>query len=124
LESLGQRLSFWGVVSGTGKPLCKTTLQRILTNKVYLGLIVHNGETYKGGFPLIVSRATFEKAQEVLKNRTKPHHSKKRYYFPFTVLFTCGECGAQLRRNGRTATAEHTAIIVVLSGLVSVHKDI
>ena len=36
LESLGQRLSFWGVVSGTGKPICKATLQRMLTNKVYL----------------------------------------------------------------------------------------
>jgi DNA invertase Pin-like site-specific DNA recombinase len=50
LESLSQRLSFWGVVSGTGKPLCKATLQRMLTNKIYLGLIVHNGETYEGGF--------------------------------------------------------------------------
>jgi len=41
LESLEQRLSFWGVVSGTGKPICKATLQRMLTNKVYLGIIVH-----------------------------------------------------------------------------------
>ena len=96
LESLGQRLSFWGVVSGTGKPLCKATLQRMLTNKVYLGLIVHNGETYEGGFPAIVSRATFEKVQEVLKNRAKPRHSKKRHYFPFTGLLTCGECGAAI----------------------------
>ena len=96
LESLGQRLSFWGVVSGTGKPLCKATLQRMLTNKVYLGLIVHNGETYEGGFPAIISRATFEKVQEVLKNRAKPRHSKKRHYFPFTGLLTCGECGAAI----------------------------
>ena len=96
LESLGQRLSFWGVVSKTGKPLCKATLQRMLTNKVYLGLIVHNGETYEGGFPAIVSRATFEKVQEVLKNRAKPRHSKKRHYFPFTGLLTCGECGAAI----------------------------
>ncbi len=96
LESLGYRLSFWGVVSKTGKPLCKATLQRMLTNKVYLGLIVHNGETYEGGFPAIVSRATFEKVQEVLKNRAKPRHSKKRHYFPFTGLLTCGECGAAI----------------------------
>ena len=88
--------SFWGVVSGTGKPLCKATLQRMLTNKVYLGLIVHNGETYEGCFPAIVSRATFEKVQEVLKNRAKPRHSKKRHYFPFTGLLTCGECGAAI----------------------------
>jgi DNA invertase Pin-like site-specific DNA recombinase len=96
LESLSQRLSFWGVVSKTGKPLCKATLQRMLTNKVYLGLIVHNGETYEGGFPAIVSRATFEKVQEVLKNRAKPRHSKKRHYFPFTGLLKCGECGAAI----------------------------
>ena len=96
LETLGQRLSFLGVVSGAGKPLCKATLQRMLTNKIYLGLIVHNGETYEGGFPAIVSRATFEKVQEVLKNRAKPRHSKKRHYFPFTGLLTCGECGAAI----------------------------
>ena len=96
LLSLGERLSFWGVVSGTGKPLCKATLQRMLTNKVYLGLILHNGETYEGGFPAIVSRATFEKVQEVLKNRAKPRHSKKRHNFPFTGLLTCGECGAAI----------------------------
>ena len=96
LESLGQRLSFWGVVSGTGKPICKATLQRMLTNKVYLGLIVHNGETYEGGFPAIVSRATFEKVQEVLKNRAKSRHSKKRHNFPFTGLLTCGECSATI----------------------------
>jgi len=96
LESLGQRLSFWGVVSRTGKPLCKATLQRMLTNKVYIGLIVHNGETYEGKFEPIVSRATFEKVQEVLKNRAKPRHSKKRHYFPFTGLLKCGECGAAI----------------------------
>ena len=96
LESLGQRLSFWGVVSKTGKPLCKATLQRMLTNKVYIGLIVHNGETYEGKFEPIVSRATFEKVQEVLKNKAKPRHSKKRHYFPFTGLLKCGECGAAI----------------------------
>ena len=96
LESLGQRLSFWGMVSKTGKPLCKATLQRMLTNKVYIGLIVHNGETYEGKFEPIVSRATFEKVQEVLKNRAKPRHSRKRHYFPFTGLLKCGECGAAI----------------------------
>jgi hypothetical protein len=34
--------------------------------------------------------------QEVLKNRAKPRHSKKRHYFPFTGLLKCGECGAAI----------------------------
>jgi len=96
LESLGQRLSFWGVVSKTGKPICKATLQRMLTNKVYLGIIVHNGESYEGGFPAIVSRATFEAVQKVLKQRARPRKSKKRHNFPFVGLLTCGECGGMI----------------------------
>ena len=96
LESLGQRLSFWGVVSGTGKPICKATLQRMLTNKVYLGIIVHNGESYEGGFPAIVSRATFEAVQKILKQRARPRKSKKRHNFPFVGLLTCGECGGAI----------------------------
>ena len=96
LESLGQRLSFWGVVSGTGKPICKATLQRMLTNPVYLGIIKHNGESYEGGFPVIVSRATFEAVQKVLKQRARPRKSKKRHNFPFVGLLTCGECGGAI----------------------------
>lgn len=96
LESLGQRLSFWGVVSKTGKPLCKATLQRMLTNKVYLGIILHNGESYEGDFPAIVSRATFEAVQKVLKQRARPRKSKKRHNFPFIGFLTCGECGGAI----------------------------
>jgi len=96
LESLGLRLSFWGVVSKNGTPLAKATIQRMLTNKTYLGLIVHNGETYEGKFPAIVSRAIFEAVQKVLKQRAKPRHSKKRHNFPFVGLLTCGECGGMI----------------------------
>ena len=96
LESLGLRLSFLGVVSKNGTPLAKATIQRILTNKIYLGLIVHNGETYEGKFPAIVSRAIFEAVRKVLKQRAKPRHSKKRHNFPFVGLLTCGECGGMI----------------------------
>ena len=96
LESLGERLSFWGVVSKTGKPPCKATLQRMLTNPIYIGIIEHNGESYEGGFPPIVSRATFEAVQKVLGSRAKPRKSRKMHYFPFRGLLTCGECGAAI----------------------------
>ena len=96
LETLSARLSFWGVVSGTGKPLTKSMLHRVLQNPAYIGIIKHNGESYQGGFPPIVSPATFERVQEVLTNRAKPRKSKQRHYFPFTGLFRCGECGAAI----------------------------
>ncbi len=96
LESLGRRLSFWGVVGRTGKPFCKAKLQRMLTNKVYLGLIVHNGETYEGGFPAIVSLSVFEAVQKVLKQRARPRKSKRKHNFPFVGLLTCSECGGAI----------------------------
>ena len=95
-DSLRERLSFWGVVSSSGKPLARSTVQRVLTNPVYLGLIERGGETHEGGFPPIVPIATFEKAQRVLKSRAKPRHHKNSHNFPFTGLFRCGECGAAI----------------------------
>jgi site-specific DNA recombinase len=96
LDSLRERMSFWGVVSASGKPLARSTVQRILSNPVYLGLIERNGETYEGGFPPIVPIATFEKAQRVLRSRAKPRHRKHSHNFPFTGLLKCGECGAAI----------------------------
>ena len=96
LESLGQRLAVFGVVSGTGKPICKAVIQRMLTNRAYLGLIKYNGEIYEGNFPAIISVKTFDKVQRILKNRARPRHSKIRHNFPFCGLLKCGECGAAI----------------------------
>ncbi len=96
LESLSERLSFWGVVSKTGKPPCKATIQRMLNNITYLGIIKHNGESYEGGFPALIDRATFEAVQKVQKQRARPRKSKKRHNFAFIGLLSCGECKASI----------------------------
>ena len=94
LESLAERLKFLGVASKKGKRLCKAVVKHMLSNPIYTGLIVHNGETYEGKFQPIVSRATFESVQRILKDRAKPRKSKKSHNFPFVGLLRCGECGA------------------------------
>jgi hypothetical protein len=53
----------YSMAAGAIRPLCKATLQRMLTNLVYLGIIEYKGGTYEGRFPPIVSRATFEAVQ-------------------------------------------------------------
>ncbi len=96
LESLANRLAFLGVVSSTGKALCKAVIQRMLTHKAYLGLIEYNGEVYEGNFPGLIDHETFEAAQKALKRRSRPRHSKKQHYFPFRGLLRCGECGGAI----------------------------
>jgi DNA invertase Pin-like site-specific DNA recombinase len=96
LESLAERLKFLGVASKTGKGLCKAVVKHMLSNPIYTGLIVHNGETYEGKFSPIVSLTTFETVQRILKDRAKPRKSKKSHNFPFVGLLRCGECGAAI----------------------------
>ena len=94
LESLAERLKFLGVANKKGKRLCKAVVKHMLSNPIYTGIIVHNDETYEGKFQPIVSRATFEIVQKILKDRAKPRKSKKSHNFPFVGLLRCGECGA------------------------------
>ena len=96
LKSLGQRLSFLGVVNRHGKPLGKSALQKILTNKVYIGIIVGKQGTHEGKFEALIPVATFEKVQQVLNRRARPRHAKKNHHFPFTGLLACGECGSTI----------------------------
>ncbi|MDO8618154.1 MAG: recombinase family protein [Candidatus Uhrbacteria bacterium] len=95
-QTLSDRLAFWGVVGSTGKPLVKAAIHHILTNKVYLGIISHKGETYEGTFPALVNSTTFEAAQKILQLRSHPRKKKEGHHFPFTGLFTCAECGASV----------------------------
>jgi DNA invertase Pin-like site-specific DNA recombinase len=96
LASLSARLFEFGAISRTGKPLCKCTINQILTNKAYIGVIEYNGESYEGNFEPIVSLGDFEAVQKALKSKAKPRKVRKGHNFPFVGLLTCGECGAAI----------------------------
>ncbi len=107
-ESLAQFLADYGVTTRHGTPLAKASIQRMLSNVVYIGLVKHKGDTHDGCFLPIVPQQLFEAVQKVLKRRAKPRKSKQRHDFPFTGLFSCGECGGGItaqwatgRRGGR-----------------------
>jgi site-specific DNA recombinase len=96
LESARHRLGFFGLMSRSGNLLGKSAVQRILTNPVYIGLIVSNGETFQGSFEPLIGNELFEAVQEQLRKRSKPRKSRNRHDFPFTGLLTCGECGGAI----------------------------
>jgi len=96
LESMAVRLSFWGILSKNGKVLGIHAVKRILTNPVYIGLIVVKGETYQGSFKPIIDKATFDKVQQILKDRSRPRRKIGGHNFPFLGLLKCGECGAAI----------------------------
>jgi len=96
LESLGKRLTEFGLESKNRTPLAKATIQRMLTNVAYIGLIKHGSEICEGNYQPILSRQLFEAVQKKLKERARPRHSKKRHDFPFVGLLHCGECDGMI----------------------------
>ena len=96
LKSLSEFLAELGIETRHRTPLAKASVHRMLTNRAYLGFVAHKGEYFDGRFEPILSLATFEAVQEILKRKAKPRKSKQRHNFPFTGLLTCGQCGSAI----------------------------
>ncbi|KKQ67525.1 MAG: Recombinase, partial [Parcubacteria group bacterium GW2011_GWA2_38_27] len=96
LKSMSEFLAELGVETKNRTPLAKCSIHHLLTNRACLGFVAHHGEYREGTFPPILSLATFEAVQEVLKRKAKHRKSKQRHNFPFTGLLTCGECGSAI----------------------------
>src|SRR3989339_321996 len=96
LKSLSEFLAELGIETRHRTPLAKASVHRMLTNRAYLGFVAHKGEYHEGRFEPILSLATFEAVQEILKRKAKPRKSKQRHNFPFTGLLTCAECGSAI----------------------------
>ena len=96
LVSLSQFLADHGVIQKSGTPLVKASVQRMLSNRSYLGLVKHHREFFPGSFAPILSPTLFEAVQKVLERRAHPRHSKISHNFPFTGLFRCAECDSMI----------------------------
>ncbi len=79
--------------SGGGKARSNYSIENLLTNDRYIGIMRWNGEAHEGKYQPLITKQLFAKVQEVLVNRRKPHKSKKRHNFPFVGLFKCS-CGS------------------------------
>ena len=73
--------------------LSVAVIQRMLENKFYIGLFTYRGEIYEGKHKSIIDKSTFDKVQQILKERARPRKIKGLLDFPFRGFFKCGECG-------------------------------
>ena len=91
LKSISARLA----ELGGGKARSNYSIENLLTNDRYIGIMRWNGETHEGRYSPLISKQLFAKVQEVLANRRKPRKSKKKHDFPFVGLFNCS-CGSMI----------------------------
>ena len=71
-----------------GEPFKKNTVQRMLTNHVYLGKITHyrQNKIYNGVHKPIISRELWEQVQQVIRRRFHDPNAFNHYKFHKTVL--------------------------------------
>jgi len=93
LEDVSNFLAQQGITSRSGKGLKRDRISFILSNPFYVGLFRYAGETYEGKHQPIISKKIFDKVQEILKQRGRPHHKPKNEPQPFCGLLKCGKCG-------------------------------
>ena len=93
LEDISNFLAQQGITSRSGKNLKRDRISFILSNPFYVGLFRYAGETHEGKHQPIVSKKIFDKVQEILKQRGRPHHKQKNEPQPFCGLLRCGNCG-------------------------------
>lgn len=83
-----------------GVPIGVSTLYGILKNPFYYGEFEWDGNLYQGSHEPMITRAEFDHAQKILKNRGRPRPKDKE--FAFTGLIRCGECGYMITAQENT----------------------
>ena len=58
-----------GLTSINGKPLSLSTLQHLLRNPIYCGMVRYRDELFEGGHEPLVNKTLFSRAQKNLKKR-------------------------------------------------------
>ena len=74
------------------KPLSVSNCHYMLRNPIYYGVMRYYGEVYKARHKPIISKALFDKCQEVLKNKSKPK-TKTLIPYVYRGAFRCASCG-------------------------------
>lgn len=102
LNDQGFRSKTWTSSSGKtriGKRFNKSSVRSILTNYLYFGKINHKGDIHEGLHEAIIDEETWEKAQDLLKNKTPTISIPNGRITQVPLLkgiMDCGVCGSKM----------------------------
>lgn len=88
----------------------KGTVWQILTRPLYLGLVLHNGETFKGKHPPIIDQELWTSVQTRLQEEApqpNPEERPRAYPFMLNGMASCGICRSSLVPQYAKVHGEH-----------------
>lgn len=83
-----------GFRSKVGGKVYKNQIHHFLNSKFYIGLMDRQGKLYQGKHEPLVSRATFDRVQEVLHGRLRPCMQK--HFYSARGFLKCALCGCMI----------------------------
>ena len=91
------------LTTSLGREFNKNSLNRILTNKRYIGYYIYKGEETPNGMPRIVSDELFFRVQKrISDSRKAPAHVRNYKDFLLTTKLFCGKCKEPMSGYGGT----------------------
>src|SRR3989344_2946546 len=88
----------------SGDPPETGTVRDVFKRPFYYGYMLFKGELYKGTHTPIITKDTFDKVQQVIKERGWFHsrlYARPRYDFAFTGFIKCHYCGCSVTAESR-----------------------
>ena len=83
-----------GLRTSSGKKVYKSSIHRILSNKLYIGLMEVDGKIYQGKHTPIINTRLYEQAREVFEQRLHPR--PKKHFYSARGFLTCANCGCAI----------------------------
>ncbi|MFZ6035521.1 MAG: recombinase family protein [Patescibacteria group bacterium] len=102
LDDISRFLARHGIKSRNGIAKKRDRISFILSNPFYIGLFSYAGELYKGKHQPVISKKIFDKVQEVLQQKSRPHHKTKNEPQPYCGLLRCGTCNFMITGESKT----------------------
>ena len=101
----------WKTAPDAGKPFTKASLQRLLSNVIYIGQVQHAGETYAGEQANIVEESVWREAQDLLSQEGARRLSRTRA----RIVTRNGPSGTREQDDGASKPVPRIARLMALA---------
>jgi DNA invertase Pin-like site-specific DNA recombinase len=90
-QSISDTLYKEGLRTRTDRKVLVNHIQRILSCVFYTGIMERDGKYYQGKHQALISKTTYDLAQDVMHGRSHPR--PQRLFFPLRGFLKCENCG-------------------------------
>lgn len=106
IKDITDELNAAGLKTYKGTSYGKSSLQRMLKNRRYLGIYIYGDTEIDGGMPRLIDDETFKIVQERIE--TKKHTRASKGDFLLTTKLFCGHCGSMMVGDSGTSKSNNT----------------